>query len=238
MYITGQSSSLITADVRTTLIGYCSTGSAELPQGDIKTTTIQPSAAQSLGSDQRVAFTVQHSSTDSTQKKPTETAGVSDSLLSELVFYYKFYDGLASKVVGPGFRQIVLSPPEFIVILLVISTGILGSFLFHSYTMFLAGDARAYPSFYSIVLRATLSVMCALVFYILSRTSFVAISESHRASEASISPFVIAFISVAAGLLAEKALERIQSAGATALASDSTAKVRSTGPRTARKVKP
>jgi hypothetical protein len=146
-----------------------------------------------------------------------DISGVNRVLLSELVFYYKFYDWLTS-FAGTDFRHIILSPPEFIVILLVIATGILGSFLFHSYTMFRAKDSSEFPTFFSIGLRATLSVMCALVIYILSRTGFVAITEGSRhTAETTISPFVIAFISVAAGLMAEKALERIKLAGEAAL---------------------
>jgi hypothetical protein len=101
----------------------------------------------------------------------------------------------------------------------VIATGTLGSFLFHTYTMFLAKNSSEFPSYFSIALRATLSVMCALVIYILSRTGFVAITEGQRGVETAISPFVIAFISVTAGLLAEKALERIQAVGSNALES-------------------
>jgi hypothetical protein len=146
-----------------------------------------------------------------------ETQGVNRLLLSELVFYYKFYDGL-SGYFGPSFRPFILAPPEFITIILVISTGILGSFLFHTYSMFSKGPTAAFPPFSAIFLRATLGVMCALVIFILMRTGFVAITEGqHREGAAAISPFVIAFMSVAAGLLADGALERIKNVGLTAI---------------------
>lgn len=148
-----------------------------------------------------------------------DVRGVSRNLLSELVFYYRFYVSLTSAM-GQYFpaRGIILAPPEFIVILLVIATGTLGSFLFHSYTMFLAPHYTMYPSWAAIFLRGTLSVMCALVIFFLSRTGFVVLTDgAPRAGEAAISPFVIAFVSVAAGLLAERALERIRSVGERAL---------------------
>jgi hypothetical protein len=152
-------------------------------------------------------------------QNPNDVSGVNRILLSELVFYYKFYDWLTS-FMGTNFRQIILSPPEFIVIMLVIATGILGSFLFHTYSMFVAKSTSEFPTLFSIGLRATLSVMCALVIYILSRTGFVAITEGGRhGTETAISPFVIAFVSVASGLMAEKALERIRSVGIKALQS-------------------
>ncbi len=113
------------------------------------------------------------------RQNSTDISGVNKILLSELVFYYKFYDWLTS-LAGANLRQIILSPPEFIVIMLVIATGILGSFMFHTYTMFLAKNTSEYPSLSSIALRATLSVMCALVIYILSRTGFVAITEGSQ----------------------------------------------------------
>jgi hypothetical protein len=153
-----------------------------------------------------------------------DVRGVSRNLLSELVFYYRFYVSLTSAM-GQYFpaRGIILAPPEFIVILLVISAGILGSFLFHSYTMFRAPHYTVYPSWAAIFLRGTLSVMCALVIFFLSRTGFVVLTDgAPRAGEAAISPFVIAFVSVAAGLLAEHALVRIRSVGERALKDRST----------------
>jgi hypothetical protein len=144
----------------------------------------------------------------------SDVRGVNRTLLSELVFYYKFYTWLTAYVGN----EIILSPPEFIVILLVIATGILGSFLFHTYTMFLAEDHTKYPTFFAIFLRSTLSVMCALVIYILARTGFVAITEGPMRNDTVISPFVIAFMSVAAGLMAERAMERIRNVGMTTLA--------------------
>jgi hypothetical protein len=149
----------------------------------------------------------------------TNVPGVNRILLSELVFYYRFYNWLAS-LMGDNVRQFILSPPEFIIILLVIATGTLGSFLYNSYVMFVAKTRDEFPTFFAILLRATLAVMCALVIYILSRTGFVAITDGvQRTNEAVISPFVIAFISVTAGLLAERALERIRAIGLNALKS-------------------
>jgi hypothetical protein len=150
-------------------------------------------------------------------QRTNDVSGVNRILLSELVFYYRFYDWLTS-FMGANFRQFILSPPEFIVILLVIATGTLGSFLFNTYVMFVAKSRNDFPTFAAILLRATLAVMCALVIYILSRTGFVAITDGgQRNNEVVISPFVIAFISVAAGLLAESALERIRAIGLNAL---------------------
>jgi len=148
----------------------------------------------------------------------TETQGVNRLLLSELVFYYKFYDGLTARM-GPWVRPLILAPPEFIIIILVLSTGILGSFLFHTYAMFSPRSAGVYPSFASIFLRATLGAMCALVLFILMRTGFVAVTEGRGQGAAAMSPFVIAFISVAAGLLADPTMERIKNAGLTAIRS-------------------
>jgi hypothetical protein len=146
-----------------------------------------------------------------------ETQGVNRLLLSELVFYYKFYDGLTSRF-GPSFRPLILAPPEFVTIILVISTGILGSFLFDTYSMFSKRPTGIYPTFSAIFLRATLGVMCALVLFIVMRTGFVAITESqHAQGAATISPFVVAFISVAAGLLADQTMERIKNLGLKAI---------------------
>jgi hypothetical protein len=195
----------VSPELRMTIVVQCYGGAA----GDRPTNgTVTP-----------VAVSTASPSDSPTAQNPNDVSGVNRILLSELVFYYKFYDWLTS-FMGTNFRQIILSPPEFIVIMLVIATGILGSFLFHTYSMFIAKSTREFPTLFSIGLRATLSIMCALVIYILSRTGFVAITEGGRhGTETAISPFVIAFISVASGLMAEKALERIRSVGINALQS-------------------
>jgi hypothetical protein len=55
-----------------------------------------------------------------------------------------------------------------------------------------------------ILFRVIIGIMCALVIYIVSRTSFVALTErSFDNQQASISPFVITFLSVVSGLMAE-----------------------------------
>lgn len=214
----GSSSLLsVSPELRMTIVVQCFAGSVG-----------SQSLAQAVSGQENTVMPSASAADDSPAPQDSrETTGVNRILLSELVFYYKFYDWLTS-FAGANFRQIILSPPEFIVIMLVISTGILGSFLFHTYTMFVAKSMNEFPPLLSIGLRATLSVMCALVIYILSRTGFVAITEGgQRSIEAAISPFVIAFISVASGLMAEKALERIRAIGINALQS------RTSGPQTA-----
>lgn len=178
--------------------------------------TPRDTVAQTVGSLQAVMATDRDQGDSVSPVNPvrSDLRGVDRTLLSELVFYYRFYVWLTS---GIG-SQIILSPPEFIVILLVIATGILGSFLFHTHTMFLAADHTKFPTFFAIFLRSTLSVMCALVIYILARTGFVAITEGPQRNDTIISPFVIAFMSVAAGLMAERAMQRIRNVGMSALA--------------------
>jgi hypothetical protein len=197
----------VSPELRMTITVQCSEG------GLVGTPTMQLQSVQAAANGPNQAMA------DEQAPRGNDVSGVNRILLSELVFYYRFYDWLTS-FMGANVRQFILSPPEFIVILLVIATGMLGSFLYNSYVMFVAKSRDDYPTFAAIMLRATLAVMCALVIYILSRTGFVAITDgAQRSHETVISPFVIAFISVAAGLLAENALERIRAIGLNALSS-------------------
>jgi hypothetical protein len=207
---------LVSPELRATIRVQCSTGgvgdSSQPPTDVTLTQTVAPPT-------QPAAQLARPDAAPVPDQGRTEVRGVSRNLLSELVFYYRFYVSL-TKAVGTEaftFQGIILAPPEFILILLVIATGTLGSFLFHTYTMFLAPHYSTYPSWGAIFLRGTLSVMCALIIFILSRTGFVVLTDGQRAGEAAMSPFVIAFVSVAAGLLAERALERIRSVGERAL---------------------
>ena len=197
----------VSPELRSTITFHCNPGGGLLH------------AAYSPAPNQNPAAQAANRTADVRQPEQTrnDTQGVNRLLLSELVFYYKFYSGMSSYL-GPWVGPLILAPPEFVTIILVISTGILGSFLFHTYGMFSAGATGTFPSFSAIFLRATLGVMCALVIFILVRTGFVAVTEGHqREGAAAISPFVIAFMSVAAGLLADRALERIRSAGLAAI---------------------
>lgn len=161
---------------------------------------------------------------ESAQKPPEEEkvgSGLGDvlgfrasdnTLVSELIFNYRFYDALFFRL-GP----LLDAPTEFITIMLVIICGMLGSFLFHTYSMFSAKTADEYPSMERIALRSILAVMCALVVYILSRTGLVVLTEQGpRTAEVVFSPFAVAMLSVMSGLLAERALRTIRHIGAKA----------------------
>jgi hypothetical protein len=64
--------------------------------------------------------------------------GVDRILVSELIFNYRFYDALSSRM-----RHLIVAPTEFISIVLVIVCGMLGSFLFHTYAIvFIKRDTR------------------------------------------------------------------------------------------------
>jgi hypothetical protein len=133
--------------------------------------------------------------------------------MAELIFNYQFYDTLFSKL-----DPLIDSPTEFITIALVIICGMLGSFLFHTYSMFSAKSRYEYPTMERIALRYILAIMCALIVYILSRTGLVVLTEQgQKSGDVVFSPFIVAMLSTMSGLLAERALRTIRHVGSKAL---------------------
>ena len=195
----------ISPELRSTITVQCQLGGLQAAPEPTRTATPQQASTQTP-SDVRQP-----------EQTRNDTQGVNRLLLSELVFYYKFYEGLVAHF-GGWVHPLILAPPEFVTIILVLSTGILGSFLFHTYAIFARRPRDGYPTFSAIFLRATLGAMCALVLFILMRTGFVAVTEGKSGQgAAAMSPFVIAFVSVAAGLLADPTMERIKNAGLSAI---------------------
>jgi len=184
---------------------------------------IQPINTQGGGADLTPAATAPLAPNSSAAGRARDD--VNRTLISDLVAYYRFYSGFIS-----FFPQVVLAPLDFTFILLVVVAGALGSMLRLAYQMGAPRDAEALHTRMAalrnlvaltwsyILFRVIIGIMCALVIYIVSRTSFVALTErSFDNQQASISPFVITFLSVVSGLMAEEVFARIAAMGRRAL---------------------
>ena len=87
--------------------------------------------------------------------------------------------------------------------------GVLGALL---RIVFLSYTTGQDPSFRAILIGPLLGLICALIVYILFRSGYIAITDRTQTSDgAALSPFVIAFASLAAGLLSEQAVARFRS---------------------------
>lgn len=113
-----------------------------------------------------------------------------------------------------------MSPSEFLALLLVCFGGILGAFLKIIFSVYTSSRD---PDFRDLLVGPILGLICALVLYILLRAGFIAITDhAEQAGSTSLSPFVIVFVSLTAGLLSERSVAVLQRSSATLLgASDS-----------------
>ena len=119
----------------------------------------------------------------------------------DLVTSYMFYQKLAFGYLD----DILISPSDFLDFLLVCFCGILGALLRIVFYAYVSGkDASAR----NLVVGPILGLIAALVVYVLLRAGFIAITDkTHDDGTSILSPFFIAFISIAAGLLSERAVD-------------------------------
>jgi hypothetical protein len=158
------------------------------------------------------------------QSKPAEFSGVlsgpgqalapdNRQIMFELVTNYSFYD----RLLGSKLQGLLISPSDFLALALVCFGGVLGALLRIVFFSYVSGRD---PNIRNIFIGPILGLICALVVYILFRAGFIVITDRGPSAEtATLSPFVIAIISMSAGLLSERAIELFQRTGGTWLGS-------------------
>jgi hypothetical protein len=119
----------------------------------------------------------------------------------ELVTHYRFYDRISLRKL----RDILISPSDFLALVLVGVAGILGSLLRIVFSSYISGKD---PTPRSVLISPILGLICALVIYNLFRSGFIVLTDQPQASDSvPLSPFVIALLAMAAGLLSERTIE-------------------------------
>ena len=119
----------------------------------------------------------------------------------ELVTHYRFYD----RISFGKLRDILISPNDFLALVLVCVGGVLGALLRIVFSSYISGKD---PTLRSVVISPILGLICALVIYNLFRAGFIIITDQPQNGEtAGLSPFVIALLAMAAGLLSERTIE-------------------------------
>ena len=127
----------------------------------------------------------------------------------ELVSHYRFYQGLTFNQLS----GLIISPPEFLAFFLVCISGILGALLRIVLISYTSGQN---PTFRTVLIGPLLGLICALVVYILFRSGYIAITDRSQNGDGSVlSPFVIAFASLASGMLSKQAVERFRDLSST-----------------------
>ncbi|MBB3657462.1 hypothetical protein FHX15_002694 [Rhizobium sp. BK650] len=129
----------------------------------------------------------------------------------ELVSSYRFYNIISRKLL----ESLIMSPSEFIALLIVCFAGMLGSFL---KIVFEAHTSNRDPDFRDLIVPPILGLICSLVLYILLRAGFIAVTDhAEQTGSANLSPFVIAFVSLTAGLLSNRAVAVLERSSSTLL---------------------
>jgi hypothetical protein len=182
----------------------------------IKTIGDQPSAMQGQPA---VGGTIDQAASNSQEPLPSDTPGAtqqpSEAATSgrppaspsdtqrtfELVTHYRFYD----RISFGKLRDILISPNDFLALVLVCVGGVLGALLRIVFASYVSGKD---PTLRSVVISPILGIICSLVVYNLFRAGFIVITDQSQSSDtAALSPFVIALLAMAAGLLSERTIE-------------------------------
>jgi hypothetical protein len=130
----------------------------------------------------------------------------------ELVSHYRFYDQISFGLL----KDILISPSEFLALMLVCFSGILGALL---RVIFGAYESGQNPELRAILISPILGLIAALVVYVLFRAGFIALTDRPQNESSTLSPFVVAFVSMTAGLLSERAIELFRKTSGTWLGS-------------------
>ena len=102
-------------------------------------------------------------------------------------------------------------PSDFLIIVLVITMGVLGSTMQLTYDYYKAGTVNSVGPF---ILRPMLGAITALVVFILLKAGVLIVTDSAKLGEvAPLNPFFIAFVGIVSGLLSENALEMVRNVG-------------------------
>ncbi len=136
-------------------------------------------------------------------QQPTGPPAIQPSAqrMFELVTHYRFYD----RISFGKLRDILISPNDFLALVLVCVGGVLGALLRIVFSSYISGKD---PTLRSVVISPILGLICALVIYNLFRAGFIIITDQSQTGDtASLSPFVIALLAMAAGLLSERTIE-------------------------------
>ncbi len=134
--------------------------------------------------------------------KPADLSRLYD-MMSEFAFIEQF-------ALGALYKFAIL-PNDFLIIVLVVAMGVLGSTLQLTYDYYRSGGIQQPSLFF---LRPMLGAITALVVFILLKAGVLVVTDSAKLGEpAPLSPFFIAFVGIVSGLLSDNALETVRSVG-------------------------
>lgn len=129
---------------------------------------------------------------------------------SDIEYFEKFFQGFSSLLGIDSFWAI---PTPILIIVLVLSMGVLGSLIF--VTVEFLQEPESYPKSLSMYLfRPFLGMILALSMYVMLKSGQSTFSDS---SDQNLSPFLISFLGIVSGMLAEQAYKRLSITGGSVL---------------------
>lgn len=129
--------------------------------------------------------------------------------LNDLISEFRFIEGFALGTL----HKFSILPSDFLIIILVIAMGVLGSTMQLTYDYY-RGENIGSPSLF--MLRPMLGAISALVVFILLRAGVLVVTDSSTMTNSvPLNPFFIAFVGIVSGLLSENAMETVRRVGST-----------------------
>lgn len=143
----------------------------------------------------------------------TRESAIQAATVSELLFSYRFY----KSILGPRLDSIIVAPIDLSFMVLVILSALFGAFLRHileDIQRTERGLGGAPQSFSIFLKRSILSIMVALLFYVLSRTTLVSMLDKTVAEGTfTLNPYLVAFVAAVAGILSTETFKKLIEVG-------------------------
>lgn len=112
------------------------------------------------------------------------------------------------------YEAVVFEPPELVTLALVLTMGVIGSTLFLLSQLLMNSSALTLISY---MFRPFFGAITALTIFVLANAGLPVLADTIRSGQTNVNPYFVSFIAIVSGLMTERALAAIQSAGASVL---------------------
>jgi hypothetical protein len=128
---------------------------------------------------------------------------------------FELYTG---QLIGRLMNSLIVTPPDYLTLALVISMGVLGSALQMTHAL-VKHNRIERPGTY--LLRLSVGAITALVIFIVAKAGVPVIADASRlGGDAPINPYFVSFLAIISGLMSESAILSVQAQGAKFFAPD------------------
>jgi hypothetical protein len=119
---------------------------------------------------------------------------------------------------GSFMNPLIVTPPDYLTLALVISMGVLGSALQMTHALFKHDRIERAGAYF---LRLSVGAITALVIFIVAKAGVPVIADASRlGGDAPINPYFVSFLAIISGLMSENAIHSVQMQGARFFASE------------------